>query len=310
MKGVSPTLITILISATGILNPGCQSKKSAQEISNAIQTGDIIVSNLNTDAVLLFNSDGKFKDIIFEVSNVNGESIYGISESPLTNEILIAVDGTPDRVMAIQKSDLSTREYIRDPNLTGNIRGITIMASGNTLVTETNNVELFDIVGYRVTAASWPKALQTAATGLDATSDGGFVLCSSTTDVVRLYDASGAQTATVSSEITGTTDAMDCKVSPADGGIVATWSGTTDTIRKYSPDLSTALWSYSSPSVLSNPTGLAVRANGNVLALDATLNHVVEIEFNGTTPVGTILGTHSNDINNMMSTPQFIWVAK
>lgn len=292
---------------------GCQPKAVSEEsesTSVVVSSGDIIISNQGADTVLLFDSTGVFKSVLYEISTVNGEALTGISENTVTGEILIAVDGSPDRVMAIKKSDLSSRQFIKDAtNFTGTIRGVAYLTSGETVVVETNNVEKFDSVGYRTTAGSWPKALQTTGSGIDAMTGGGFVHCSTGSDVVRTYDASGTQVATVSSGIASTTDAPDCRSTP-DGGIVASWSGTTDTIRKYSANLSTVQWSYSSPSVLSSPTGLAVRANGNVLALDSVLNHVVEISFNGTTASGTILGGAAVDIDNMLSTPQFIYVAK
>jgi len=310
MRGSLFTFFVLLVTLVCAFGVGCQPKKSSSEDeSTKIQSGDIIVSNSGSDSVLLFDSTGAFKEVIFEINTVNGEAIFGISENTVTGEILVAVDGTPDRVMAIKKTDLTTREFIRDANLTGNIRGISYLTSGDTLVVETSNIEKFDSVGYRVTTGSWPKALQTTGTGLDAVAGGGFIHCSTGTDVIRVYDATGTQTATAVSGIAATTDVADCKVAP-DGGIVVTFAGTTDTVRKYSADLSTTTWSYSSLSVLGSPLGLAIRSNGNVLVLDSVLNHVIEITFDGTTATGTIFGTHSNDINNMLSTPQFIWVVK
>lgn len=308
MKGNIYTFLVLLVTVAGAFGVGCEeAKKLGSEDSNLIQSGDILISNGGTDSVLLFDSTGTFKDVIFDITAVNGEAIYAISENTITDEILVAVDGTPDRIMAIKKSDLSTREFIRDTNLTGNIRGMTYLTSGDTLVVETSNVEKFDSMGYRVTTGSWPKALQTTATGLGALAGGGFIHCSTGSDVVRTYDASGVQVATAASGIAATTDVTDCKVAP-DGSIVVAFAGTTDTIRNYSSDLATINWDYSSLSVLSSPTGVAVKSDGAVLALDSVLNHLIEIKFDGTTAVGAVVGGHSADINNMMSSPQAIWV--
>lgn len=311
MKGSVFTFFVLLIALVCTFGVGCQPKKtSSDEVDTSIiKSGDIIVSNGGSDSVLLFDSSGNFKDVVFELNAVNGEAIFGISENTVTGEILIAVDGTPDRIIAVKKSDLSSREFIRDTNLTGNIRGITYLTSGETLVVETSNVEKFDSAGYRVTTGSWPKALQTTGTGLDAVAGGGFIHCSTGSDVIRTYDASGTQLASAASGIAGTTDVVDCKVAP-DGGIVVAFAGTTDTIRKYSADLSTTIWSYSSLSVLGSPLGLAVKSDGNILVLDSVLNHVLEISFDGTTATGNIFGGHGNEINTMLSTPQFIWVVK
>lgn len=311
MTGSMFTFSVLIITLVCALGLGCQPKKLTDTADDGeIQSGDIIVSNAGADTVLLFDSAGKFKSVIYEISTADGEALTGITENIVTGEILIAIDGTPDRVVAVKKSDLTARDFIKNAtNFTGTIKGIAYLTSGDTLAVETSNVEKFDSLGYRVTTGSWPKALQTTGSGLDAISGGGFVHCSTGSDVVRTYDATGAQVATVSSGITGTTDASDCKTAP-DGGIVAAWSGTTDTIRKYSADLGTTVWSYSNLTILSTPAGVAVRSNGNVLALDSVLNHVVEISFDGSTAVGSILRGPNVDIDNMLSTPQFIWVAK
>jgi hypothetical protein len=311
MKSNVLTFLLLLVTLVCALGIGCQPKKvSTDEDSSLIQTGDIVVSNAGADSVLLFDSAGKFKDVIYELDTTNGEALTGISENTVTGEILIAVDGTPDRVVAVKKSDLSSRDYIKDiTNFTGTIRGVTYLTSGETLVVETSNIEKFDSLGYRVTAGGWPKALQTTGSGLDALSGGGFVHCSTGSDVIRTYDATGTQVATVSSGITGTTDAIDCKAN-VDGSIIGVWNGTTDTVRSYSSNLATVNWSYSNLSILPTPSGVAVRANGNVLVLDSVLNHVVEITFDGTTAVGNILKGSGTDIDNMLSTPQFIWVVK
>lgn len=311
MKGLRMTFLILNTIAICALGLGCQPKKSSSSSeSGIIQSGDIIVTNQGADSVLLFDSTGVFKAVIYEISTVNAEAITGIAENEATGEILLAVDGTPDRVMAISKTDLTAREFIRDnTNFTGTIRGLAVLTTGETLAVETSNIEKFDSMGYRVTTGSWPKALQTTGSGLDALSNGGFIHCSTGTDVVRTYDATGTQVASVASGIAATTDVADCRVSP-DGGIVAAYSGTTDTIRKYTADLATTTWSYSSLSILSTPSGIAVRANGNVLALDSAFNHVVEISFDGTNAVGTILRGPEVDIDDMLSTPQFIWVVK
>ena len=81
-------------------------------------------------------------------------------------------------------------------------------------------------------------------------------------------------------ELAGTTNAYGC-VETHDGGIIGSWDGTTDSVVKYSSDLSTELWTYSDASYLSAPRGVAVRANGNILILDYTFSHIVELSPSG-----------------------------
>lgn len=263
---------------------------------NCLVSGDILVSNSGSDAVIVFDSAGNFKRVAFSVNSAS-ESLYGLVWSASTNEVIVAVDGV-DRVVAISAVDCGERTVVINPNLTGNIRGITQLTSGDILVVETNNIERFGSNGNRVTSG-WPLAAQTAGTGLGALSNGGFVLCSSGTDVVRAYSATGVQSATRSSGIAATTDAMGC-IALANGNIAATWSGTSDTIAIYNPALSGVIATYSNTAMLGAPGGLAEKSNGNIVAVDRVFNQVVEI-----TSAGVYVGSFGS---GYLSTPEFIAV--
>ena len=268
----------------------------SEEAVACIESGDIVVTNSGSDALVVFNPDGTYKSTPFYVSSAT-ENLYGVTWSSLTGEILIVVDGV-DRVVALNPEDCSTRTVILDANFTGTVRGITQLTSGDILLSENNNIERFGSNGNRVTSG-WPLAAQSAATGLSALANGGFVHCSTTTDVVRTYSSTGVQAATRSSGIAATTDAMDCFVMGS-GNIATAWSGTTDTVSIYSSALSPVA-SYSNTAYLGAPGGIAQRANdGNLLVVDRIYNHVVEI-----TNTGTFVGTFGSGI---LSTPEFILV--
>lgn len=269
---------------------------SEEPAADCIVSGDILVTNSGSDALVVLNSDGTFKSVPFYVSSAT-ENLYGITWSSLTNEVLIVVDGV-DRVVALNPVDCTTRTAIIDTNLTGTLRGITQLTSGDILVSETNNIERFGSNGNRVTSG-WPLAAQTLASGLSALSNGGFVHCSTTTDVVRTYNSAGTQQATRSSGIAGTTDAMDC-FTMNDGSIATTWSGTSDTVSIYNSSLSPVA-SYSNTAYLAAPGGIAQRANGgNLLVVDRVYNYIVEI-----TTAGALVGTFGAGV---LSTPEFILV--
>ncbi len=263
---------------------------------NCIVSGDIVVSNSGSDALVVLNSDGTFKTIAYYVSSAT-ESLYGITWSAATQEVLVAVDGV-DRVVGISAVDCSNRTVVLDVNLTGTIRGITQLTSEDILVTETNAIERFGSNGNRV-AAGWPLTLQTAGSGLSALSNGGFVHCSTTTDVVRTYSSAGVQAATRSSGIAATTDAMDCFVM-SNGNIATTWSGTSDTVSIYSSALAPVA-SFSNTAYLAAPGGIAQRpSGGNLLVVDRVYNTIVEI---------TTAGVYVNSFGSgMLSTPEFILV--
>lgn len=295
---MSEVRFALVLLAIAIGAASCAPREDDESSATCWESGDILVSNSGSDAVIALNSDGSYRGIVYNVVNTS-ETVYGISFSPSSGELLVAVDGT-DRVMAISKADCSSRIAIADVNLTGTIRGITELASGDILVAETSNVERFRSTGTRVTTGGWPRALQTGATGLSSIAAGGFVHCSSTLDVVRTYDDAGVQVATRSSGIAGTTDAMDC-LKLSDGSVAIAWSGTTDTVSIVSADLVTQSASYSDTNVLANPGGLAELANGNLVIADRLNHYLVEITRAGT--FVNVLG------DGVLNTPEYLAVA-
>jgi hypothetical protein len=268
------------------------------EAEACFESTDVLVSNGGTDTILAYSADGTFKRIIFQLSTVSGEAIYGLDYMAATGEVIVAIDGT-DRVMAIDPTDCSARNLVANVNLTGTLRGVTQLSGGDILVVETNNVERFTSDGVRVTSGGWPLSLQTAGTDIHALSAGGFVHCSTTTDVVRTYSDAGVQAATRSSGIASTTDAVGCK-ELSNGSIAVAWSGTTDSVVIYSSNLATAQYTYSNTSVLSTPGSLAEKANGNILIADRTLNYLVEI-----TATGTYVGQFAA---GLLNTPEYVLV--
>jgi hypothetical protein len=273
-------ILIISILSLFLLASCTQEKKSSSSDSSepaCISSGDLIVSNSGSDVVLVLNADGSYKNIAYNVSNT-AETVYGVAWSQ-AGELLVGVDGA-DRIVAVNAATCESRTFAADGSLTGTIRGLTQLLSGDILIVETSNIEKFNSLGMRVTSGGWPKALQTGGTDVSAMSTGGFVHCSSTADVVRTYDSLGAQVATVSSGIAATTDAASC-IELSNGSIAAAWSGTTDTVKIYSSNLSTTLATFSDTSILSAPGGMAQRANGNLLILDRVLHYIVEIDTDG-----------------------------
>lgn len=271
--------------------------KSDSSGESCIASGDIVVSNSGSDAVLVLDAAGNFKAVAYNVVNT-AETVYGLHWNADSGELLVAVDGA-DRVVAVRSSDCGSRDVVLDGNLSGNLRGVTRLASGDILVVETSAIERFSWNGIRVATGGWPRTLQTTSTGISAIPSGGFVLCSTGADVVRTYDDTGTQIATRASGIAATTDAADCMVL-ADGSIATVWSGTTDTVSIYSSDLSANPVNFSNLGILSTPGGVAQRANGNLLILDRVLNWIVEIS-----PSGVLVGTLGDAV---LSTPEFILV--
>lgn len=288
--------VLLLVGASALY--GCAPKAAVTEedaetttTENCFDSGDILVSNTLSDAVLALDSSGNFKNVVFNVQNYS-ETVAGTVYNSSTNEIYIAVDGS-DRIIAISKSNCDTqRTVVADANFTGTLKALTLLTTGEILAVETSNVEKFTSAGIRITAGAWPKALQTNGSGLKAMSNGGFVHCSFGTNVVRTYDSAGTQVATLSSGIATTATASDCMVL-ASGDIAVAWYGTTDTVRIYNSALSSTVASYVDATLMPNPNGLAQRSNGNILISDLTNHHIVEI-----TSAGVYVGTLGDALLN------------
>lgn len=279
LNNVCLSVMALSLSLTGCRSSEDEDTTTTPAAAACFSSGDVLVSNSGSDAVVVFDANGNFKRIAYQVNTTAGESIYGMDYLEASGEVAVVVDGS-DRVVAISPEACTARMLIADANLNGNLRGITQLSTGDLLVVETSNVERFSSTGTRITAGAWPKALQTTGTEINAIPSGGFVQCSSGADVVRTYTDAGVQVATRSSGIAGTTDAMGCRALN-NGQIVAAWSGTTDSVVFYSGDLVSAVATYSDISKLATPGGIGERANGNVLVVDRAFHHVVEISGAG-----------------------------
>jgi hypothetical protein len=258
---------------------GCSESKQSEAVSsNLIASGDIVISNSGNGGILLLSSEGKYKATLANI-DYSIERVWGITFSQSSNEVLITVDGA-DRVLAVSAKDATQRIAIINPGLSGSLRGITQLLNGDILIVEGNNIERFNSDGTRVTSNGWPKSLQIAGSEIRSTSNGGFVLCSTGSDIVALYDSDGMLLHSAVSGIAGTTDATGCRVLN-DGKVAVSWSGTTDTIQILSPDLTTVLGTYQDSAKLRSPTSVAQRANGNLLVSGSYYNHIVELTADG-----------------------------
>ena len=265
--------------------------------------GDIVVTNITNDSVVLYSSSGAFKRVLFDVEN-NAEIPYGVGWKHDTNEIMVAVDGS-DRVVGISAVDGSVRTIIQHASLTGNIRGVTQLIDGSILVAESNNVEKFTTNGTRITDGFPLSGGINAVENVSAKDDGGFVVCARTGDVVRTYEADGTLENSTASGIGGTTDGYGC-AELDDGNIVTAWSGGTDTVSFYDSGLGDAGYTYRDASILPSPRGVAQLANGNIVVADATFHHLVEIDSTSGEFVGILASSGLSAPNQILVIPDFL----
>ncbi len=239
----------------------------------------VIVANSTSKSVVLLDPQLKYVRDLLVLKKSTTEYPWGLAMLDKHN-LLVSVEGV-DRIMStnLNYGANSAYDFIIDTNYTSNpVRGLAVLASGEILASEQNTVEKFNSSGVRITAGGWPKSLQTTGTQLSAFPNGGFIYCSIGTGVVRSYDSMAVQTASASSGISGTNAVYGCAVGPS-GQVVASFNGTTDTIRMYTDStLTTVLWSYSDTTTLPNPTAVGIRSNGNVIVIDSTTHVIVEID--------------------------------
>jgi hypothetical protein len=284
-----------------IILVGCNPKEEipVTYTKNIMEPGDLVVTNGGANgnkSVVLLDSEGNFKRTLLDLSQA--ESPMDLAFDTIAQELLITIDGLPDRVMSISAYNGSKANQIDDSlNLTGTLYGIGILPNGDVIISEGSAIERYNSNGVRVVANGWPKtALMTSMNQISVLPSGNFLTCASTTDQARIYNDSGTQLfTTTTSGVAATTDLFGCIVLQ-DGSIALAWNGTTDTIQIRTSNLATTSYSYSNTTVLPNPRGMAQRANGNILIVDQTNNYLVEIDIQG-----NLVGIIGENINSPVS---------
>ncbi|WP_372655135.1 hypothetical protein [Halobacteriovorax sp.] len=300
MSKFKKNLFTLL---TTVLLLSCNQDPIPTTSSFVVTPGDIVVSNITNDSVVLYSSDGDFKRVLYDVQN-NAEVPYGVGWKHDTLEVMVAVDGS-DRVMGISAIDGSTRTIIQSASLSGSIRGVTQLVDGSILIAESNGVEKFTTDGVRVTDGFPINGGINNVENVFAKSDGGFIVCARGGDVVRTYQSDGTMDDSTASGIGGTTDGYGC-TELDDGNIVTAWSGGTDTIAFYDSGLNDAGYSYNDSSTLPSPRGVAQLENGNIIAADATYHHLVEIDSTTGEFVGILASSGLSTPNQIVVIPDFL----
>ena len=284
-------IIFILTFLTFPLLQSCNKKEDDDDvtvkepvINRIFSHGDIIVSSITNDNILLFSSKGIFKRVLLQLTN-STETIGSMAFMNSTKELLVSIDGTPDRIIAISSEDGEERTFRFDANLTGTIRGILQLDdSREIIINEGTTTERISETEFRVTNSTvWPSSTIVNSQQFSKLTNGTFLSCSSTAGV-KIYPDS-IDTFTEVASVTGpvgATASFGC-VELNDGSIVVGWNGTTnDYIYKYSSTLTDQSVILPPNSNLPNPRGMAVSKSGNLLIADGTNHYVLELKTNGT----------------------------
>jgi len=250
-----------------------------------VSTGDILVSSTTSDTIHQFDSEGNYIRALWR-TYLSSETIGGIGWMHSTNEILISVNGTPDRVVAISVSDGSQRVAAVDASFGGTPAGVTqLKDSGEIIVTEGTTIERFSAVGQRKTYPAWPASLPNVQC-IRALENGRWVTASTST-AVRLYEDSFSSTVPVATAVrpASTTGSYGVAVT-RNGKFLTSWEGGgTDYLSLYNSDLTFDRHLIGNDqALLVNPRGVAETVDGNFLVADNTRDYVVEV-----TPTGAFV---------------------
>lgn len=269
-----------VFSCVDAVDPDSTSTLTQEEIiaSSYMVEGDLVVTNYSGDSAILLDADGNFKELIYNVQN-NQEQVVGVGWNAQTNEVILTINGFPDRIMGVAASDGTIRTIVQNNQFSGNTFGVTINSNGEFLAIESHQIEKFDSAGNRINNGTFPTGtLFNNLAQVNSLNGGGFVVCGYGGDQVATYNSSAIQQNSTASGIGGTTNGYGCDSFP-DGSIVASWEGSTDTVRIYNSTLSSTLASYSDTTQLSSPRGIEVKANGNILVTDVGYHYLVELSY-------------------------------
>ena len=292
--------LTLFLCSSCIISSDSPIESSSDDV-NLIQRGDIVVSNLNTDSIVLLDEDGNFKTTLYDVPVTATLLLTGIHWDRVNEEVLFIYDSTTnalDAVQAINVYDGSIRTVLTNNQLQGVLPAVARLTGGDLLIVETASTsEKFNSNGVRQ-GAPFINTLTATVADIAPLINGGFIVCSSgTANTVRTYNLAGAVQAIATSASPtpslGALASTSC-VQAEDGTIYVAYSGATDAVRAYNSTLATTLWTFTDTNVLTTPGKMSLRPNGNILVTDTGFHHIVEIDSNGAL-VQTLGGTVLNN---------------
>lgn len=262
-------------------------KKKNVVAPHIAKTNDLIILDSATDTIIVMDHDGNFKKVLYRLEQPNSVTLSGLAWLPETGEILTISNHTTnsdDKILAISAKDGSVRTFVQNADLASTVfSDIAVLTDGDVLVTEANVVERFTSLGSRVANAMFPTpTLHTTPTQMAATSNGGFLLCSTGTDRVQFYDVNAVAGAFATSAVAipalaASTDVTGC-YELRNGEIAVSFSGTNDALVILNAGMTAEVARFKNSLVLSTPRAIAQGHNGKIYVLDSALNSLVILD--------------------------------
>ncbi len=277
--------LTLLLLASSCLPLPEESNATFSSLFTA--PGDIIVSSVNNDAVYVFDTQGTYKRVLWSTTRTS-DFISALGWMHTTNEVLITIDGTLDRVVAVSVIDGRARDVIIDANYGGTNRGVAqLYGSRDLIACEGASIERFNENSIREThGAVWPSTATLNIFSIRALENGNWIIASNANGL-RLYpDQITAFTPIASAAAPAGTTITYGVDQTENGQFIASWEGAaSDFLSLYNSDLTFNRHIIGNDQgLLINPRGVGVKKDGNFVVADQTRQYIIEV-----TPAGSVI---------------------
>ena len=256
----------------------------ATSSSLLVEKGDVVALSYNTDSLVIFSPSGELKGVLYQLPNAS-DSIGAMAWLQETNEILLTVNGSPDRIEAVSVLTGTSRTFFLNTSAyNGTPLGITQLTdSGDIIASEGTTIERFSSNGIRQSIPSvWPSSVLTNSVQITTLSDGNWLSCSSSAGIKIFPDSTTTFSALYSAtRPVASTNAYGCG-ELSDGQIVVSWAGSTDHIYKYDATLGSASPIISNnTSVFTDPRGIAIGEDDQIYVAATARNRIVQLDQDG-----------------------------
>jgi hypothetical protein len=272
-----------------------------------VEPGDIVVVSFLTDTLLVYGRNGTLKRSLYQLE-VAADTINGIAWSSSTNEILLSIDGTPDRIEAFSVVTGRVRNFYNNilyfagaPGAIAQLRD-----SRDIIASEGATIERFSATGIReVHTGVWPSNIIANTTQISSLSSGNWLACSTAAGVAIIPDSTTSLSAiaTVTGPA-GATVAQGC-AELSNGNIVVSWAGASDFIYTYDSSLGNGTAIVDNvQSTFQDPRGIAIGENDEIYVADAARNRIVQLDATGEV-IREFGGGVLNQPRHILVVPQF-----
>ena len=301
--------LLIMIFFVGCSDNNDNDEKTTQVTPEAAEDSDFIVfssGDTNNGGVFAYGLSGEFIRPIVDLRQYDPlTSAQGIAAYDL-NSILLSVNGA-DSVLDIRSSGESKDEnynlFYGSSLLNGNLYDIEFNPILNYFyVVESNNIEVFDLNGFRITSALIPQTLGacvlSSPKNISITDDGTLYVASANSRILK-YDVSNATPTCLDSY---TVVSAPYAVIKHTNGLLYYTATSLDALYSYDENTGVELEVFRpGTAVLNDPKALVEMSNGDMLVSASTNDSIERVTEDGTRvgAVPFILDTNSLNVTDI-----------